>query len=96
MDARSVNNVKSTHKHIHTGCQMNQRGGDVVFKENLNAPRPSEHPPVRGENIKTFIRWDHRLQIQIISWVGSVIEQVELPHEQKNTRRISFLVQGLD
>ena len=28
-----------------------------------NAPRPSEHPPVRGENVKTF-RWDHRLQIQ--------------------------------
>ena len=29
----------------------------------LNASRPSEHPPVRGENVKTF-RWDHRLQIQ--------------------------------
>ena len=25
-----------------------------VFKKNLNAPRPSEHPPVRGENVKTF------------------------------------------
>ena len=23
-------------------------------KKNLNASRPSEHPPVRGENIKTF------------------------------------------
>ena len=34
------------------------------FKENLNTPRPSEHPPVRGENVKTFSRWDHRLQIQ--------------------------------
>ena len=29
----------------------------------LNAPRPSEHPPVRGKSVKTF-RWDHRLQIQ--------------------------------
>ena len=24
---------------------------------NLNASRPSEHPPVRGENINTFTRW---------------------------------------
>ena len=28
----------------------------------LNASRPSEHPRVRGKNVKTF-RWDHRLQI---------------------------------
>ena len=33
------------------------------LKKNLNASKPSEHPPVRGENVKTF-RWDHRLQIQ--------------------------------
>ena len=33
------------------------------LKKNLNASRPSEHPQVRGENVKTF-RWDHRLQIQ--------------------------------
>ena len=31
------------------------------LKKNLNASRPSEHPPVRGKNVKTF-RWDHRLQ----------------------------------
>ena len=37
--------------------------GQTCFKENLNASRPSEHPPIRGENVKTF-RWDHRLQIQ--------------------------------
>ena len=30
----------------------------------MNPSRPSEHPPVRGENAKTF-RWDHRLQIVI-------------------------------
>ena len=29
----------------------------VLFKENLNASRPSKHPPVRGEHVKTF-RWD--------------------------------------
>ena len=29
----------------------------------MNASRPSEHPPVREENVKTF-RWDHRLQTQ--------------------------------
>ena len=34
-----------------------------VIKKNLNASRLSEHPPVRGENVKTF-RWDNRLQIQ--------------------------------
>ena len=34
----------------------------TILNKNLNAPRPSEHPPVRGGNVKTF-RWDHRLQI---------------------------------
>ena len=24
------------------------------LKKNQNAPRPSEHPPVRGKNVKTF------------------------------------------
>ena len=33
----------------------------------MNASRPSEHPPVRGENVKTF-RWDHRLQYKTFSW----------------------------
>ena len=33
-----------------------------MYKENQNAPRPSEHPPVREKDVKTF-RWDHRLQI---------------------------------
>ena len=37
----------------------------VFLKKNQNAPRLSEHPPVRGGgggNVKTF-RWDQRLQI---------------------------------
>ena len=58
--------------------------GQTCFKENLNASRPSEHPPVKGENVKT-LRWDHRLQRQNILmtfnrvprwwwyWVNSII-----------------------
>ena len=35
-----------------------------ISKKNLNAPRPSEHPSVRGEK-NTMFRWDHNgLQIQ--------------------------------
>ena len=34
-----------------------------ILKKNQNASRLSEHPPVRGKNVKTF-RWDHRVQIQ--------------------------------
>ena len=34
--------------------------GQTCFKDNLNASGPSEHTPVREENVKTF-RWDHRL-----------------------------------
>ena len=33
------------------------------LKKNLNTSRPSEHPSIRGENVK-MLRWDHRLQIQ--------------------------------
>ena len=33
------------------------------LKKNLNASRPSEHPPVRGKYVKA-LRWDHRLQRQ--------------------------------
>ena len=36
---------------------------DATTEKNLNASRPSEHPPVRGGNVKT-LRWDHRLQRQ--------------------------------
>ena len=40
----------------------------LLFKEKSErVSRPSEHPPVRGENVKTF-RWDHRLQIQNLLW----------------------------
>ena len=35
----------------------------AFLKKILNTPRPSEHPPVRWQNVKMF-RWDHRLQIQ--------------------------------
>ena len=36
------------------------------LKKNQNAPRPSEHPPVKGEKIMSKRlpgRWDQRLQI---------------------------------
>ena len=33
-----------------------QPGLEKGFKENLNASRPSEHPPVRGGNVETFRR----------------------------------------
>ena len=33
-----------------------------ILKKKQNTPIPSEHPPVRRKNGKTF-RWDQRLQI---------------------------------
>ena len=36
---------------------------EMFLKKKLNASEPSEHPPARRKNVKTF-RWDHRLQIQ--------------------------------
>ena len=44
------------------------------FKKNMNASRPSEHPPVRGENVKTF-RWGHRLQVQKLFPVAADLMQ---------------------
>ena len=44
------------------------------LKKNLNASRPSEHPLVRGENVKTF-RWDHRLQKQNLFMVFKRVPQ---------------------
>ena len=38
-------------------------GGGGRFKKTLNASRPSEHPLVRGKNVKTF-RWDHNNRLQ--------------------------------
>ena len=44
------------------------------LKKNLNAFIPSEYPPVRGENVKTF-RWDHRLQINTCSIILGACER---------------------
>ena len=41
------------------------------LKKNQNAPRSSEHPPVRGKKVKTF-RLDHRLQIQVVSRIQRI------------------------
>ena len=89
VEARSVNNVKSTTTTTDVRLtttaetyspQRNSTRYDLFsphilltrtisplrvscLEKNQNAPRPYEHPPVRGGNVKTF-RWDHRLQIQ--------------------------------
>ena len=43
------------------------------LNKNLNASRPSEHPPFRGKNVKTFSTWHHGLQRQnvfmVFKWV---------------------------
>ena len=49
----------------HSSC-CHKCNTECCLTKNQNAPRPSEHPPVRGGNVKTF-RWDHRLQIQTTS-----------------------------
>ena len=52
-------------RHISYSCTIavsSSNGEDVVrfplsgwcLKKNMNASRPSDHPPVRGENIRTF------------------------------------------
>ena len=48
--------------------------GSTRLKKNQNAPRPSEHPPVRGKkNVKTF-RWDLRLQINTNPFYWNYLE----------------------
>ena len=37
----------------------------LCLKINLNASRPSEHPPVMGENVKTFL-WDDNTHTYIV------------------------------
>ena len=61
--------VQNTRKkrRIQLNKKTTKTGEDIdsssSLKKNLNASRLSEHPPVRGKNVKTF-RWDYRLQIQ--------------------------------
>ena len=44
-----------------TACRCREKRS---LKKNLNASGPSEHPPVRGKNVKTFSGWVYRLQRQ--------------------------------
>ena len=61
-------------KHTHTTVGYECLPMDTaLLKKNLNAS--TEHPPVRGENVKT-IRWDHRLQVQNLFMA---FKRVELP-----------------
>ena len=54
----------------------------VCSKKNLSASRRSEHPRVRGKNVKTF-RWDHRLQrpnlFSLTDWVPTTAELSTTP-----------------
>ena len=48
---------------IHLNTSLIGNHGCCCLKKSLNTSRSSEHPPVRGEDVKTF-RWDHWLQKQ--------------------------------
>ena len=54
-------NASRPSEHSPVGGEMSKRLGGVIGCKDKTSS--SEHPPVRGENVKTF-RWDHRLQIQ--------------------------------
>ena len=62
LQAMAPTSIKTVHQTslLHIESSLDRLG---FLKKNLNASRPSEHPPVRRKNVKTF-RWDHRLQIQ--------------------------------
>ena len=44
-----------------TTAEQSKKFFSCLKKRKLDASRPSGHPPIREENVKTF-RWDHRLQ----------------------------------
>ena len=57
--APPVNTCKNPAINIVFVCCYDDRSGpshlkNVRLKKNLNASRPSEHPPVRGENVETL------------------------------------------
>ena len=55
--------LMNTHRHTSTVLIVYCALYSFLQHSVCNAPRPSEHLPVRGENVKTF-KWDQRLQIQ--------------------------------
>ena len=65
----------------------------LLFKKNQNAFRPSEHPSVRGKNVKTFSRWDHRLQIQFLTFNVLVANTKKTLYTVANPAR-GLLTQG--
>ena len=66
MISKGFPNVVTSGQHYNIGEKPSFVRYITFLKENLNASRPSEHPPVRGENVKMF-RWDHSLQRQNLS-----------------------------
>ena len=49
---------EETHRTPNSGCNTifcrEEQELDVCLKKNMNAPRPSEHPPDRGKKIAFF------------------------------------------
>ena len=63
------------HPQRHANTDKNRYCVYGTLKKNQNAPRPPEHPPVRGGNAKTF-RWNHRLQIQNLFMAFKRVPQI--------------------
>ena len=64
------------------------------LKKNLNAFKPFEHPPVRGENVKT-IRWDHRLQRQNLFMLSFFIFSVLVANPTELLETVANPARGL-
>ena len=60
----------------------------------MNASRPSEHPPVRMENVKTF-RWDHKLQRQNLFIMFFLILSVLIPNLRELLETVASPARGL-
>ena len=59
----------------------------MLYYNAILASRPSEHPPVRGKNVKTF-RWDLRLQIQNLFMV---FKRVSSPIDGGSSYHVDFV-----
>ena len=64
------------------------------LKKNLNAFKPSEHPPVRGQNVKTF-RWDHRLRRQNLFMLSFLIFSVLVANPTELLETVANPTRGL-
>ena len=63
----------------------------------MNASRPSEDPPVRGENVKTFSRWDNSMRIiqnlsMALKWVPRCTVVTLLGQEYNNGEKPTVML----